>query len=288
VRLYDRLFKTADPDDVADGDDFTVNLNADSLEILRDCRIEPSVANDAPGSRYQFERQGYYCSDIVDSSSSRLVFNRTVGLRDSWAKTDEPVKPSRPARDRAPKVEQAERVLSPEIAALAKRYVDMVGKEQGAALASEPLLATLFDEALAVHENPKAIAGWVVTEVARELKQRSGDDLPVSGAQLGALVSLVDNGTINRPAAKEVFAEMVQNGGDPAAIVTAKGLEQISDSNAVAALVEKVIDSNGNKVAEYQAGRTGLLGFFVGQVMKESAGRANPALVQTLVRERLA
>ena len=70
--------------------------------------------------------------------------------------------------------------------------------------------------------------------------------------------------------------------------MTAKGLEQISDSTAVAALVEKVLGSNGNKVAEYQAGRHGLLGFFVGQVMKESAGKANPELVQTLVRERLA
>jgi glutaminyl-tRNA synthetase len=288
VRLYDRLFKTADPDDVAEGEDFTVNLNPDSLEILRECRIEPSVAADAPGSRYQFERQGYYCSDLVDSSASALVFNRTVGLRDSWTKADEPAKPSRTARDPAPRVAQAERVLAPEVAALAKRYASLVGKEQGTALASDPVLATLFDAALAVHENPKAIAGWVVTEVARELKDRSGDDLPVSGAQLGALVALVDEGTINRPAAKEVFGEMVRNGGEPAAIVTARGLEQISDASAVEALVDKVIESNGNKVTEYQAGRTGLLGFFVGQVMKESAGKANPELVQTLVRDRLA
>ncbi|MCZ6916060.1 MAG: glutamine--tRNA ligase/YqeY domain fusion protein [Gemmatimonadetes bacterium] len=287
VRLYDRLFTTADPDAVAEGEDFTVNLNTDSLVTLRECRIEPSVVNDAPGTRYQFERQGYFCSDIVDSSASQLVFNRTVGLRDSWTKTEQP-KSSRPAPEPRARGDQTERLLSPEIAARAKGYVDMgLVREQGAALASDPVLAKLFDDAMAVHENPKAIAGWVVTEMPRELKERSANDPPVSGAQLGSLVALIDDGTINRPAAKQVLAEMVKDGGDPGEIVAARGLEQISDSNAVAALVEDVIASNGNKVAEYQAGRTGLLGFFVGQVMKESGGKANPELVQTLVRERL-
>ena len=86
VRLYDRLFAVSDPDDVEDGQNFTANLNADSLVTLSDSRIEPSVAEDPPGSRYQFERQGYFVSDIVDSKAGTLVFNRTVTLRDTWAK----------------------------------------------------------------------------------------------------------------------------------------------------------------------------------------------------------
>ncbi len=86
VRLYDRLFLTPDPDDAPAGQVFTANLNPDSLVVLGDALIEPSVADDPPGTRYQFERQGYFISDPIDSKPGALVFNRTVTLRDSWAK----------------------------------------------------------------------------------------------------------------------------------------------------------------------------------------------------------
>ena len=88
VRLYDHLFTNYDPDDAEDGADFKSNLNPDSLETLTSCRVEPSLAGAAPGSQYQFERQGYFCVDSVDSSDEALVFNRTVSLRDSWAKIE--------------------------------------------------------------------------------------------------------------------------------------------------------------------------------------------------------
>jgi glutaminyl-tRNA synthetase len=86
VRLYDRLFKTYDPDEVQEGEDFTANLNPDSLVVLQGSLIEPSVADDPPGTRYQFERLGYFISDPLDSRPGDLVFNRTVTLRDTWAK----------------------------------------------------------------------------------------------------------------------------------------------------------------------------------------------------------
>jgi glutaminyl-tRNA synthetase len=86
VRLYDRLFLRQNPDDVPDGEDFTAALNPDSLVVLKDSRIEPSVARDAAATRYQFERQGYFWRDPVDSGPGGLVFNRTVTLRDTWAK----------------------------------------------------------------------------------------------------------------------------------------------------------------------------------------------------------
>jgi glutaminyl-tRNA synthetase len=85
VRLYDRLFTTSNPDDVAEGADFTDNLNPASLEILPDCRLEPDLAQAQIGDRFQFMRQGYFVVD-QDSTPDNLVFNRTVGLRDSWAK----------------------------------------------------------------------------------------------------------------------------------------------------------------------------------------------------------
>ncbi|MBC7250603.1 MAG: glutamine--tRNA ligase/YqeY domain fusion protein [Anaerolineae bacterium] len=87
VRLYDRLFLKPNPLDVEEGQDFTANLNPNSLEVLTSARVEPSLAGAAPGSRYQFERQGYFCVD-PDSTPQKLVFNRTIGLRDTWAKIE--------------------------------------------------------------------------------------------------------------------------------------------------------------------------------------------------------
>jgi glutaminyl-tRNA synthetase len=89
VRLYDYLFSKPDPDEVPEGQSFLTNLNPKSLEVLTDCRVEPSLANAVAGNRYQFERQGYFCVDPVDSRAGSLVFNRTVTLRDTWAKIEQ-------------------------------------------------------------------------------------------------------------------------------------------------------------------------------------------------------
>jgi len=86
VRLYDHLFIKANPGAEKDGADFKADLNPHSLETLTSCYIEPGLAGALPGSRYQFERQGYFCVDHVDSSGGALVFNRTVSLRDTWAR----------------------------------------------------------------------------------------------------------------------------------------------------------------------------------------------------------
>ena len=88
VRVYDKLFTRENPSDTADGQDFTANLNPKSLEILTGCKVEPSVADVAPGARFQFERLGYFCVDRVDARPGALVFNRAVTLRDTWAKIE--------------------------------------------------------------------------------------------------------------------------------------------------------------------------------------------------------
>jgi glutaminyl-tRNA synthetase len=87
VRLYDRLFRVANP--MEEGADFTKTLNPNSLEVLKSCRVEPSLGGVTPGSRFQFERTGYFCADPVDSCGNALVFNRTATLRDSWARISE-------------------------------------------------------------------------------------------------------------------------------------------------------------------------------------------------------
>jgi glutaminyl-tRNA synthetase len=88
VRLYDHLFKTPDPEEVPEGGDYRANINPQSLIVLSECRLEPSLAGAKPGDRYQFERQGYFCVD-KDSTPGQLVFNRTVALRDTWAKIEQ-------------------------------------------------------------------------------------------------------------------------------------------------------------------------------------------------------
>ncbi|MBL7179831.1 MAG: glutamine--tRNA ligase/YqeY domain fusion protein [Desulfobacterales bacterium] len=95
VRLYDHLFSVPNPADVTEGGDFKDHVNPNSLETLTGCKLEPSLAGAAPGSRYQFERLGYFCVDTVDSTSQRLVFNRTVTLRDTWAKIEKALQPEK-------------------------------------------------------------------------------------------------------------------------------------------------------------------------------------------------
>jgi glutaminyl-tRNA synthetase len=88
VRLYDNLFTREDPNEVEEGQDFTANLNPNSLETLTGCKVEPSLRDATPGARYQFERMGYFCVD-PDSAPGKPVFNRTIGLRDTWAKIEQ-------------------------------------------------------------------------------------------------------------------------------------------------------------------------------------------------------
>jgi glutaminyl-tRNA synthetase len=91
VRLYENLFTQEDPNRAGEGQDFTACLNPNSLEVLSQCKVEPSLTGAVPGARYQFERLGYFCVDR-DSSTGKLIFNRTVALKDTWAKIEKKVK----------------------------------------------------------------------------------------------------------------------------------------------------------------------------------------------------
>jgi glutaminyl-tRNA synthetase len=303
VRLYDRLFSVPDPDDAPEGQDFTSFLNPLSLVELQDCRIEPSVVDDPSGTRYQFERQGYFCSDVIDSSREQLVFNRTVTLRDTWAKmtaqdqaTPSPEAPQRHAKpkggDRARKGKEAPhrvRVGTAEREDRFSRYTGELGlaAQEANFLADNRLLARLFDDALEAHDDPKAVANWVINDLLRVTKSHALSEMPVTGAQLGSLVRLVAEGTISRGSGKEVLAEMARTGDDPQAIVAAKGLAQLTGADDLSDLVANVLDSHPDEVLRYREGKHALLGFFLGQVMKASGGKANPATVRELVEKRL-
>src|SRR5579872_633672 len=134
----------------------------------------------------------------------------------------------------------------------------------------------------------KAAANWVMGDLFGALNRKGLgiDASPVAAPQLGALIDLIADGTISGRIAKDVFAEMVETGGDPAAIVEAKGLRQVSDTGAIEAAVDAALAANPSQVAQYAANPK-VLGFFVGQVMKATGGKANPALVNELLRKKL-
>jgi glutaminyl-tRNA synthetase len=135
--------------------------------------------------------------------------------------------------------------------------------------------------------SPKAAANWMIHELPREIGSRGIGNLPFGGRELGELVMLTEDGTLSTAAARQVLAVMVEEGGEPRAIVDRLGLRQVSDERAIAPAVDEVIAANAAKADEYRAGKTGLLGFFVGQVMRKMGGKANPELVNRLVAERL-
>jgi glutaminyl-tRNA synthetase len=290
VRLYDRLFRVADPDE---GEDFRANLNPQSLITLSNAFIEPSVRNDPPGTRYQFERTGFFCSDMIDSKPGQLVFNRTVTLRDTWAKVSgaHTVDEGRP--------ERAQPVARPQsqVAAAKPRALNETGRRyikkyqldeiEADVLSRDAATARFFETAVASGAAAGTVAKWLINELPREQKDRAIDELPITPAQFAALIELVDSGVISGSAGKEVLAEMAQHGGAPAEIVERKGLRQISDAGQLTPIVRDIVAAHTDKAAAYRAGKTGLLGFFVGQVMSKTGGRANPELVRNIVEEQL-
>jgi aspartyl-tRNA(Asn)/glutamyl-tRNA(Gln) amidotransferase subunit B len=149
--------------------------------------------------------------------------------------------------------------------------------------------AAQFFEQVAAGRDPKAAANWVMGDLFGALN-RLGVGIeasPVSGEHLGALLDLIADGTISGRLAKDVFAEMVASSADPGAIVEAKGLRQVTDAVAIETAIDAVLAAQADKVAEYRAGRDKLYGFFVGQIMRATQGKANPALVNELLRKKL-
>lgn len=147
-----------------------------------------------------------------------------------------------------------------------------------------------YFEAAASGGNAKAAANWVMTEVMRVLSEREVDVgvFPVPAAGLGRLIALVDKGVLNSTKAKEVFAVMLEEGGEPEAIVEARGMAQVSDTGAIEGFVTEAIAENANVVEDYRNGKQAALQFLMGQVMKKSRGKANPPMVLDLLKQKLA
>ena len=146
-----------------------------------------------------------------------------------------------------------------------------------------------FFEKVVDGRDPKLAITWVTTELMGALNKadKSIEESPVSAEQLNGLVALIEDDTISGRIAKDVFAEMFETGKDADTIVEEKGLKQVTDTGAIEGLIDEVLAENADKVEQYRGGKDKLFGFFVGQVMKKSQGKANPAMVNKILQEKL-
>jgi len=303
VRLYDRLFAVEQPDAV---EDFHSVLNPTSLVVAKGARVEPALAKAAPGDRYQFLRQGYFFADPVDSRPGKPVWNRTIGLKDTWtAKAQrQPQGGAEPRAARAkkepaaatgaaPKKGRADaraelRAATPALAAAFERYQAKLGlpADQADLLTADAATSAFFDAAVAAKATPASVARWLLNELAGLAGDRPLDALPLAPAAFGRFVALVDAGRATAAAAKTLLADLVVNGGEPEARLAALGLAKVEDAGAVAAAVDRALAAQAGEVARYRAGEKKLFGLLVGAAMREAKG-ADAGLVRKILTEKL-
>ncbi len=283
VRVYERLFVTEFPEGVED-------VNPNSLKVIKNALIEPAVIIQKPDVRFQFEREGYFYADPVDYSDEKPIFNKIVGLKDSWDKkkkktTDKRAKP----QEKKVQIDGEVAPMTAEQQALFDKYTAelKLNSEVANTLARDAYLSEFYEKALSSLKSPVNLANMIVNEVLREIKERHSIELRFTPKQIAELVKMLDEEKISSKIAKQLFEEMAKSGENPAKIVEEKGLVQISDPAQIAPIIDEVIAKNPHNVAKFKAGNRKLLGFFVGQTLKATGGRANPKIVNDLVVEKL-
>jgi len=191
-------------------------------------------------------------------------------------------------------IEEVRRQLPELPAARRLRFVSQWGlKEQSAhVLAASRPLADYFEATATAAGDGQAAANWIETEILRKIKEDKlevgkPEDIPLAPERLGRLVAMVRDGTISGKIAKDVFEMIYGTGKDPADVVRERGMAQVTDEGPIRAAIETVVAEHPNQHGQYRAGKAALLGFFVGKVIQATGGKANPALVSRLLKERL-
>ncbi len=185
-------------------------------------------------------------------------------------------------RARLPELPEARRARFQEAYGLSAYEADLLTQGRG--------LADYFEAAIGAGGKPKAVANWVLNELLREVPgddDRAVEACPIPPANLAGLLALIDDGTISGKIAKDVFEKMYRTGDTARAIVSREGLTQVADEGALGAAVDRVLVEHAKVVEDFRVGKKAALGFLVGQVMKATQGKANPALVNRLLSEKL-
>ena len=171
-----------------------------------------------------------------------------------------------------------------------KRFVEeySLPKSDAELLISSKELADYYEECLNDFSNPKELSNWIITELLRELKdEETITEFPVTPKMLAELLNNISDGTISRKIAKEIFPEMIKNSKPAEDIISERGLKQISDQSELEAVIKEILNNHPDEVSRYNSGEEKLLGFFVGQIMKSTKGKANPKIVNELLRKLL-
>lgn len=170
-----------------------------------------------------------------------------------------------------------------------QRYVSELGipEYDAEVITTDKETALFFEETVAAGADPKKASNWVMGEFARMVNEKGQDAAKITPVQLAEIIDLVDGATISGSAAKQVFDEVFETGKDPKEVVEEKGLAQVSDEGAILEAVKKILDANPDQVKQYKDGNEKVLGFFVGQVMKATKGKANPKVVNQILRKLL-
>jgi glutaminyl-tRNA synthetase len=292
IRLYEQLFKVPKPEE--GGADFVEQLAPNSLSTIAGARLEASLATAAIGSRWQLERVGYFVVD-QDSKPGAIVMNRIVTLRDSYAdkkpvaeapvdgERKENAKAKTRPKSKSPQEYRAEtRARDGELAAWHDQIAALAGitAEQADLLTGDRVTARLFLDGHAGH--PELAAKWIINELPRALAGKELADAKLDAERFADLVKRIEGG-VPAPAAKKALAEMIATGK------RFDELEPDGPAVGVAELgqrAEQLIAQHADKAAQVKAGKTGLLGFFVGQMVKAAPG-ADPKTINDILRSRL-
>jgi glutaminyl-tRNA synthetase len=290
VRLYDRLFQSETPEGLED-------INPNSLKIIKNALIEPAVIEEKIDKRFQFEREGYFYADPIDYRDDKPVFNKIVSLKDSWAKKQKRVKNIEPKKEtKEQKKNSQKNQKKGEIAPMTKAQEELfetykkeykLNPQLANILARDKALSNFFKEALDEFNSPIGVANIVANDVARELKQKSIDELKFTPKDIAKLVEMIEKEIISSKIAKDIFEEMTKSGKKPTDIIEEKGLKQISDPEILLPIIDEIISKNPQNVEKYRSGNKKLFGFFVGQVLKATKGKANPKVVNELINKKL-
>ncbi|MVN88432.1 glutamine--tRNA ligase/YqeY domain fusion protein [Deinococcus sp. HMF7620] len=319
-RLYDRLFRVPnpeaanpedagaepqaphfDPEEIGHEDEsrpmnteFMRYLNPHSLRVTRGF-VEPSVADDPGDTRYQFERQGYFWRDPVDSRPDALVFGRIITLKDTWGQKAEKVdgakgpkgekKPAKADPAKPAPVATAHAPLLPEQEAEVARLTALGAAEADARTVVRDEALQAFVSGAVPDATLAQVVSWTVNDLAPGL--RAGN-VQVTAADLSPLAARLASGGVTTRVARDALARAAASGEAPLGIIEREGLAGGLSDDDLNAIIAGVLAQNAEKVAAYRAGKTALLGFFTGQVMRAAGGRADPGQVAAALNQALA
>jgi aspartyl-tRNA(Asn)/glutamyl-tRNA(Gln) amidotransferase subunit B len=226
---------------------------------------------------------------LWDDGAGRTFVMRTKEEAHDYRYFPEPDLP--PLRLEAAWIRDMEQSLPELPHARAQRFISTytLSEDDALQLTSTRPLAEYFEQVVAESGNARASANWIMGDVAFALK-RTGDDIercPVAPSELAGLIRMIDSGEISGKIAKTVFEGMFSGGGDARTVLARLGLVQLSDTASLTALIDTIIAANPRQVGEFRAGKQRVFGYFVGQVMKETKGQANPAVVNELLKSKL-